>query len=100
MVLSLTLTIKAGETSSGSVITENHVAKTDKTEDTLKERPARRNKKKDKEPVAVEKPSIKSKIEKRLLVLPLEASIIAIFLLVLLGAFYVVISFFQFYFLN
>lgn len=89
------MTIKAGETSSATVIPQNDVTKNDKTEDTLKERPARKNRKKDKEPVAVEKPSIKSKIEKRLLVLPLEASVIAIFLLVLLGAFYVVINFVQ-----
>ncbi|XP_062090873.1 dolichyl-diphosphooligosaccharide--protein glycosyltransferase subunit STT3A [Humulus lupulus] len=83
--------VDAGETSSVSVIPENNVAKTDKTEDTIKERPSRKHRKKDKEPVAsVEKPSIKSKIEKRLLVLPFEASIVAIFLLVLLGAFYVV----------
>lgn len=67
------------------------MAKTDKSEDTLKERPSRKNRKKEKEPV--EQPSVKSRIEKRLLVLPLEASILAIFLLVLLGAFYVVCNF-------
>lgn len=69
------------------------MAKTEKTEDTLKERPSKKNRKKEKEAVAVEKPSIKSKKEKRLLVLPLEASIVSIFLLVLLGAFYVVYIF-------
>ncbi|MCI17024.1 dolichyl-diphosphooligosaccharide-protein glycosyltransferase, partial [Trifolium medium] len=41
---------------------------------------------------SVEKPSSKSQIKKRLSVLPLETSIIAIVLLVLLGAFYVINS--------
>ena len=72
---------------------QNDVAKTDKTEDTLKERPSKKNRKKEKEQVAMEKPPTKSKKEKRLLVLPLEASILSIFLLVLLGAFYVVCNF-------
>ncbi|RXI05961.1 hypothetical protein DVH24_018003 [Malus domestica] len=82
------LTFKAGETSSENTVSQNEVPKTDKRADTLKERPSRKNRKKEKEPV--EKPSIKSQIEKRLLVLPFEGSILAIFLLVLLGAFYVV----------
>ena len=82
------LTIKAGDTTSSSVVTQNDAAKTNKNEDTLKERPSRKNRKKEKE--HVEKTSIKSQIKKRLLVLPLEASVAAIFLLVLLGAFYVV----------
>ncbi|KVH93889.1 Oligosaccharyl transferase, STT3 subunit [Cynara cardunculus var. scolymus] len=69
---------------------QNDVIKTDKREDSLKERPSRKNKKKDKE--VVEKPSVKSKIEKRPLVLPVEASFFALFLTVLLGAFYVVHS--------
>ncbi|KAB2618476.1 dolichyl-diphosphooligosaccharide--protein glycosyltransferase subunit STT3A [Pyrus ussuriensis x Pyrus communis] len=82
--------VDAGETSSESTIPQNEVpkTKTDKSADTLKERPSRKNRKKEKEPV--EKPSIKSQIEKRLLVLPFEGSVLAIFLLVLLGAFYVV----------
>ncbi|CAN6541016.1 hypothetical protein ACFX13_018130 [Malus domestica] len=82
--------VDAGETSSESTVPQNEVpkTKTDKGADTLKERPSRKNRKKEKEPV--EKPSIKSQIEKRLLVLPFEGSILAIFLLVLLGAFYVV----------
>lgn len=82
--------VDAGERSSENVVPQNDMAKTDKTEETLKERPSRKNRKKEREHVAGEKPSIRSKIEKRLLVLPLEASILSIFLLVLLGAFYVV----------
>lgn len=62
--------------------------KTEKSEDTLKERPSRKSKKKDKD--SIERPSLVSRVEKRLLVLPLETSLIAIFLLILLGAFYVV----------
>uniref|UniRef100_A0A5B7AKT2 dolichyl-diphosphooligosaccharide--protein glycotransferase n=2 Tax=Davidia involucrata TaxID=16924 RepID=A0A5B7AKT2_DAVIN len=69
-------------------VSGNDAVKTDKNEDSVKERPSKKNKKKEKE--NVEKASIKSQIEKRLLVLPLEASVIAILLLVLLGAFYVV----------
>jgi dolichyl-diphosphooligosaccharide--protein glycosyltransferase len=86
------LIIKAGDTSSDGVVAQNEAAKTDKNEDALKERerPSKRNRKKEKE--HVEKPSVKSQIKKRLLVLPLEASIIAILLLVLLGAFYVVLE--------
>ncbi|KAL6330985.1 hypothetical protein AAG906_009413 [Vitis piasezkii] len=80
--------IDAGDTTSSSVVTQNDAAKTNKNEDTLKERPSKKNRKKEKE--HVEKTSIKSQIKKRLLVLPLEASVAAIFLLVLLGAFYVV----------
>ncbi|CAL5442990.1 unnamed protein product [Camellia sinensis] len=97
----------AGDTSSGSVVSQNETMKTqknedlakerpskktDKNEDSLKERPSKKNKKKEreKEKENVEKTSVKAQIEKRLLVLPLEASAIAIFLLVLLGAFYVV----------
>ncbi|KAL1804855.1 hypothetical protein ACET3Z_027923 [Daucus carota] len=75
---------------SGDVI-QNDIVKTDRHDEPVKERPTRRNKKKEKENVdKASKPSIKSKIENRLLVLPLETSIIALFLLVLLGAFYVV----------
>ncbi|KAI3857588.1 hypothetical protein MKW98_028852 [Papaver atlanticum] len=83
----------AGDITSGDVV-QNGVTKADsnaaaeKSEETLKERPSKKNKKKEKEPVV--KASIKSKIQKRLLVLPLEASIIALLLLILLGAFYVI----------
>ncbi|CAI9782546.1 unnamed protein product [Fraxinus pennsylvanica] len=77
--------VNAGD--AGNVM-QNDVVKTEKSEDSLKERPSRKNKKKEKD--KVERASVVPQIEKRLLVLPLEASIIAIFLLVLLGAFYVV----------
>ncbi|KAK1380449.1 hypothetical protein POM88_027193 [Heracleum sosnowskyi] len=78
-----------GSEPSGGVI-RNDIVKTDRHDEPVKERPVRRNKKKDKEKIEkASKPSMKSKIEKRLLVLPLETSIIALLLLVLLGAFYV-----------
>ncbi|KAK9269232.1 hypothetical protein L1049_001002 [Liquidambar formosana] len=80
--------INGGDTSTGIVVTENDAGKSDKIEEPAKERSSKKNRRKEKE--HVEKVSLKSKIEKRLLVLPLEASIIAILLLVLLGAFYVV----------
>lgn len=67
---------------------QNDIAKTEKMDETAKERPSKKNKRKEKEPVV--KASIRSRIERRLLVLPFEASVIAIILLVLLGAFYVV----------
>ncbi|XP_024980238.1 dolichyl-diphosphooligosaccharide--protein glycosyltransferase subunit STT3A [Cynara cardunculus var. scolymus] len=89
--LSESLQTGAGDIVSGNNASpQNDVIKTDKREDSLKERPSRKNKKKDKE--VVEKPSVKSKIEKRPLVLPVEASFFALFLTVLLGAFYVVHS--------
>ena len=67
----------------------NDAVKTEKTE-TSKDRPSRKSKKKEKE--HVEKPPTKAKAEKkRLLALPLEASLISLLLLVLLGAFYVVL---------
>jgi len=95
----LILTTKAGDIVSGNNASPQiDVLKTNKREDALKERPSRKNKKKDKE--VVEKPSVKSKIEKRPLVLPVEASFFALFLTVLLGAFYVVsiLSSFHLYF--
>ncbi|KAL4651899.1 hypothetical protein ACB092_01G194100 [Castanea dentata] len=82
--------VDAGDTSSEGVVAQNEVAKTDKNEEALKERPSKKNRKKEKE--HVEKPFVKAQIKKRLLVLPFEASIIAILLLILLGAFYVVHS--------
>ncbi|XP_023915654.1 dolichyl-diphosphooligosaccharide--protein glycosyltransferase subunit STT3A [Quercus suber] len=82
--------VDAGDTSSEGVVAQNEVAKTDKNEEALKERPSKKNRKKEKE--HVEKPSVKAQTKKRLLVLPFEASIIAILLLILLGAFYVVHS--------
>lgn len=82
----------AGDTSSDSVVLQNNVVNTEKTEETVKERPSKKNKKKEKEKGKenIERPSIRSYVEKRLLVLPMEASLMAIFLLVLLVAFYVV----------
>ncbi|KAL7093657.1 hypothetical protein ACP275_11G052700 [Erythranthe tilingii] len=77
--------INAGDATN---VTPNDAVKTEKSEDSVKERSSRKSKKKEKE--NVEKASSVSRKEKRLLVLPLEASIIAVFLLVLLGAFYVV----------
>lgn len=85
------LTVKAGESSSGNAEIQNNVTKTDKNEDAQKERPLKKGKKKEKEASA--KVSLKSRIEKRLLVLPFEASLIALFLTVLLGGFYVVCYF-------
>ncbi|XP_043721347.1 dolichyl-diphosphooligosaccharide--protein glycosyltransferase subunit STT3A-like [Telopea speciosissima] len=84
----------AGDTTSRTVDTQSDMVKTekepptDRTEDTTKERTSKKKKKKEKE--HVEKPSLKSQIQKRLLVLPLEASVIALLLLVLLGGVYVI----------
>ncbi|XP_030448397.1 dolichyl-diphosphooligosaccharide--protein glycosyltransferase subunit STT3A [Syzygium oleosum] len=78
----------AGDASSASASAQNDVIKADKTEETAKERPSRKSKKKEKEPV--ERPPRNPRNAKKLLVLPFEASIVGIFLLVLLGAFYVV----------
>ncbi|KAI3524649.1 hypothetical protein L1887_03311 [Cichorium endivia] len=84
------------QTDAGDIVPGNNtspqsdVIKTDKKDDLLKERPSRKNKKKEKE--NIEKPSVKSKTEKRPLVLPVEASIFALFLIILLAAFYVIHS--------
>jgi dolichyl-diphosphooligosaccharide--protein glycosyltransferase len=86
--------IKSRDTSLNADGEQNDRAKTEKMDETVKERPSKKNRKKEKEPV--EKASIRSRIERRLLVLPLEASVIAIILLVLLGAFYVVTLLFFF----
>ncbi|KAF2285240.1 hypothetical protein GH714_039078 [Hevea brasiliensis] len=80
--------VDSGDASSSTVVAQNDAGKAEKTEDTAKERPSKKSKKKEKG--IVDKPSLKAKIERRLLVLPFEASIFAILLLVLLGAFYVV----------
>ncbi|GKV06682.1 hypothetical protein SLEP1_g18541 [Rubroshorea leprosula] len=86
---SLTMNSEVDGSNPVTVEGQTEVTKTDKSGVTLKERPSRKNKKKEKE--QLEKPSVKSKAEKkRLLVLPLEASVIALLLLVLLGGFYVV----------
>ncbi|CAK9162525.1 unnamed protein product [Ilex paraguariensis] len=80
--------IDVRDTSSAGVVTQDDGVKTDKNEESLKERPSKKNKKKERE--NAEKALIKPLLEKRLLVLPLEASVISLLLLVLLGAFYVV----------
>ncbi|XP_028781101.1 dolichyl-diphosphooligosaccharide--protein glycosyltransferase subunit STT3A [Neltuma alba] len=82
--------IDVRDATSDNAVAPTDVAKTAKSEETTKERTSKRSKKKEKEPV--EKPPSKSQVKKRLLVLPLGTSIIAIFLLMLLGAFYVVHS--------
>ncbi|XP_076889816.1 dolichyl-diphosphooligosaccharide--protein glycosyltransferase subunit STT3A-like [Bidens hawaiensis] len=88
--LSESLQIDAGDTVPGNnAAAQIDVLKNDKKEDASKERPSRKNKKREKE---IEKPSVKSKTEKKPLVLPVEASIFALFLTVLLGGFYVVHS--------
>ncbi|KAI3810836.1 hypothetical protein L1987_20459 [Smallanthus sonchifolius] len=82
---------QAGDTVSASTVSmENNVKEADKKEESLKERPSKKNKKKEKE--YVEKPLKKSQTEKRPLILPVEASVFALFLTVLLAAFYVVHS--------
>lgn len=81
-------TKKVKDATSDDAVAPTDVVKTAKADDTTKERLSKKSKRKEKEPA--EKPSSKSQLKKRLLVLPLETSIIAIFLLMLLGAFYVV----------
>ncbi|XP_048228089.1 dolichyl-diphosphooligosaccharide--protein glycosyltransferase subunit STT3A isoform X1 [Ricinus communis] len=76
------------DASSSTVAVQNDAGKTEKPEDIAKERPSKKNKRKEKE--VLERPSIRTRIQNRLLVLPLEASIFGILLLVLLGAYYVV----------
>lgn len=88
------LNLKAGDTTSGNVAPQNDVPKadkqsiSDKPEDSIKERSSKKNKRKEKD--NAEKVPVISKTEKRLLVLPLETSAVAILLLVIMGAFYVV----------
>ncbi|XP_076933906.1 dolichyl-diphosphooligosaccharide--protein glycosyltransferase subunit STT3A-like, partial [Bidens hawaiensis] len=66
------------------------LTETDKKEDLLKDRVSKKTKRKEKE--NVEKPVKKIETEKRALILPVEASVFALFLAVLLAAFYVVHS--------
>ncbi|KAH0707831.1 hypothetical protein KY289_012907 [Solanum tuberosum] len=72
----------------GDGVTQNDVVKPDRNEELPKEK-ASRKKKKEKENVE-KAPIATKKSEKRLLMLPMEASVVAILLLILLGAFYVV----------
>ncbi|GLT98528.1 hypothetical protein SLE2022_160290 [Rubroshorea leprosula] len=82
--------VDAGDRNPITVEAKNNAAKTDKTGEPSKDRPSRKNKKGKEQ---AERPSVKGKPEKkRLLVLPMGASILALLLLVLLGAFYVVHS--------
>ncbi|KAK6774442.1 hypothetical protein RDI58_029681 [Solanum bulbocastanum] len=72
----------------GDGVTQNDKVKPDRNEELPKEK-ASRKKKKEKENVE-KAPIATKKSEKRLLMLPMEASVVAILLLILLGAFYVV----------
>ncbi|KAL9252978.1 Dolichyl-diphosphooligosaccharide--protein glycosyltransferase subunit STT3A-like protein [Drosera capensis] len=85
---------KPGDSSSGNNEVDSDAAKIDKNEVSAKERPSKKNKKKEekaKEPVEkAAKVAKKARNEKRLLVLPMEASLVALILLVLLCGFYVV----------
>ncbi|KAG1367809.1 Dolichyl-diphosphooligosaccharide--protein glycosyltransferase subunit STT3A [Cocos nucifera] len=86
----------AGDINSVSSIAQNDASKidshatTNKSETVSKERPSRKNRKKEKEKEIVEKVPSNSENKKRLLVLPLEASAVSILLLIVLGGFYVV----------
>ncbi|CAM0954522.1 unnamed protein product [Alopecurus aequalis] len=77
--------------SSSSTVSTNsskNENKTEKSEAAPKEKPSKKNRKKDKE--VTESVPPKSKKEKRLSVLPLEASVVGTLLLIVLGGFYVV----------
>ncbi|KAJ8460786.1 hypothetical protein OPV22_033712 [Ensete ventricosum] len=70
------------------VVKVDNKSATDKSETAPKERPSKKNRKKEREIVET---TIKKPLNaKRLLVLPLEASSVAILLLIIFGAFYVV----------
>ena len=94
------MTFKAGDTNVESSVAQNDVVKvdkqvvTDKPENISRDKPSKKNRKKnkekEKEKETVEKAPTKSRNEKRLLVLPMEASAVAIILLIVLGSFYVV----------
>ncbi|XP_073006848.1 dolichyl-diphosphooligosaccharide--protein glycosyltransferase subunit STT3A [Typha latifolia] len=82
-----------GNTSTESSVSQTEVKHanhktTEKSETAAKEKPSKKNRKKEKE--IVENVLVKPKTERRLLVLPLEASAVAILLLIVLGGFYVV----------
>ncbi|KAL9267907.1 Dolichyl-diphosphooligosaccharide--protein glycosyltransferase subunit STT3A-like protein [Drosera capensis] len=84
---------KPGDSCSGNNEVDSNAAKIDKNEVSVKERPSKKNKKKEKAKEPVEKAAKvakKARNEKRLLVLPMEASLVALILLVLLCGFYVV----------
>lgn len=91
---------KAGDTNAERSVAQDDAVKMDKqvvagkSEDALRDKPSKRNRKKDKEKEkengTVDKVPTKPRNEKRLLILPLEASAVAILLLIVLGSFYVV----------
>ncbi|GMI84291.1 staurosporin and temperature sensitive 3-like A [Hibiscus trionum] len=85
--------VDEGETNSDTTEARNDEVKAEKPEEKSKDRPSKKSKKKERE--HVEKPSAKAKVKtkaekKRLLALPLEASVVSLLLLIVLGAFYVV----------
>ncbi|XP_031382473.1 dolichyl-diphosphooligosaccharide--protein glycosyltransferase subunit STT3A [Punica granatum] len=84
----------AGDASPDSTSAQSNALKPDKSEETAKERTSKKSKKKEKErekeKEQVDQSSVQPRAGRRLQVLPLEASIIGVFLLILLGAFYVV----------
>jgi dolichyl-diphosphooligosaccharide--protein glycosyltransferase len=83
------LELKSGdsstESSTNSTKSEN---RNEKSETAPKEKPSKKNRKKEKE--VAESVPVKTKKEKRLVVLPFELSIMGILLLIVLGGFYVV----------
>ncbi|KAE8712558.1 Dolichyl-diphosphooligosaccharide--protein glycosyltransferase subunit STT3A [Hibiscus syriacus] len=79
--------IDVGETSSAIAEEQNVAGKTEKPEETSKDRPSRKKKK---EREHEEKPTKAKAEKKRLLALPLVATVVSLLLLVFLGAFYVV----------
>ncbi|XP_038991580.1 dolichyl-diphosphooligosaccharide--protein glycosyltransferase subunit STT3A-like [Hibiscus syriacus] len=78
--------IDVGETSSAIAEEQNVAGKTEKPEETSKDRPSRKKKK---EREHEEKPTKAKAEKKRLLALPLVATVVSLLLLVFLGAFYV-----------
>ncbi|KAJ6993851.1 hypothetical protein NC653_016849 [Populus alba x Populus x berolinensis] len=80
--------VDSGDTRTSTDGEQNDIANTEKVDKIVKGRLLKKNKKNENEPV--ERASVKSRIERRILVLHFEASVIVIILLVLLGAFYVV----------
>nr|TKS16402.1 hypothetical protein D5086_0000024500 [Populus alba] len=79
--------VDSGDTRTSTDGEQNDIANTEKVDKIVKGRLLKKNKKNENEPV--ERASVKSRIERRILVLHFEASVIVIILLVLLGAFYV-----------
>ncbi|KAG9439872.1 hypothetical protein H6P81_020037 [Aristolochia fimbriata] len=82
----------AGDATLESVGLQSNVVQAEKSnekaDENLKERASKKNKKREKE--SVEKIPLKTRSEKRLLVLPFETSFIGILLLIIMGSFYVI----------